>query len=256
MSKRRFSKMLEGLPPRVLTDLVLVSPLTSTSAASNQESPMSLSPSSSSFYANEIVIKMEKFPGTASIYIGSVIDAQSLEVLQMQGITHILNVAYECDFDESILKSDIVIKKIPLRDSSEQDLLSVMDETYNFINECIQEGGKILVHCFAGVSRSVSVVIGYLVMRKIRNSTNLNFESINNKDNEIYKKMYKKVSSIRQESMPNLGFCCQLMELEKRELQTHMLRLNISTSNTHCELTDSIDKKEKSDEIDSLQDIK
>lgn len=243
MSKRRFSKMLEGIPPRVLTDLVLVSPLTSASAASNQESPMSLSPSSSSFYANEIVIKIEKFPGTASIYIGSVIDAQSLEVLQMQGITHILNVAYECDFDELILKSKIVIKKIPLRDSSEQDLLSVMDEAYNFINECIQEGGKILVHCFAGVSRSVSVVIAYLIMRKIRNSTSLNFSLINNRNNTIYKKMYQRVSSIRQESMPNFGFCCQLMELEKKELRTHTLRLNISTPDTDKEQVDNMVSK-------------
>jgi hypothetical protein len=239
MSNRRFSKILEGLPPRILTELVLVSPLTTISAASTSvESPLSLSPSTSTFYANEIQITIEKFPGTASIFIGSVVDSQSFEVLQMQGITHILNVAYECDFYESVLKGNIVTKKIPLRDTAEQDLLSIIDEAYNFINECIQGGGKILIHCFAGVSRSVSVVIGYLIMREIRKSTLLNFSSINNQNNTIYKKIYKRVSSIRQESMPNFGFCCQLMELEKKELRNHALFLNIPTHNTHHEQTD------------------
>src|SRR5947207_2971330 len=108
MSKRHFSK-IEGLPPRVLTNLILVSSLTTVSG----ESSLALSPSSASFYANEIQIKIEQFPGVASIFVGSVMDVQSLEVLQMQGITHILNVAYECDFNESILKSDIKTKKIP-----------------------------------------------------------------------------------------------------------------------------------------------
>jgi predicted patatin/cPLA2 family phospholipase len=36
-------------------------------------------------------------------------------------------------------------------------------ECLQFIKECLQMGGRVLVHCFAGVSRSASVVIAYLM---------------------------------------------------------------------------------------------
>ena len=57
-------------------------------------------------------------------------------------------------------------KFIRARDSSTQNLSRVLPEAVAFITEAVSGGGKILVHCFAGVSRSASCVIAYLMKSK------------------------------------------------------------------------------------------
>lgn len=39
------------------------------------------------------------------------------------------------------------------------------DESYQWIDSCISEGRNVLVHCAAGVSRSASFVIAYLMKK-------------------------------------------------------------------------------------------
>jgi hypothetical protein len=51
-------------------------------------------------------------------------------------------------------------------DSPNQDLLSNLPEALNFINWQLEQGHTVLVHCAAGISRSASVVIAYLMMTR------------------------------------------------------------------------------------------
>nr|VZI33198.1 unnamed protein product [Spirometra erinaceieuropaei] len=55
---------------------------------------------------------------------------------------------------------------IKLADDPSQNILSVLEEALLFVEENIQEGA-VLVHCLAGVSRSATIVIAY-IMRKYR----------------------------------------------------------------------------------------
>ncbi|CCU56296.1 protein tyrosine phosphatase 2 [Mythimna separata entomopoxvirus 'L'] len=48
-------------------------------------------------------------------------------------------------------------------DLDEEEIIQYFDITYNFIKEKIKQNKKILIHCFAGVSRSASIVINYLI---------------------------------------------------------------------------------------------
>merc|ERR1711971_1351686 len=51
------------------------------------------------------------------------------------------------------------------KDDKNAILLSqVFTESSNFIHECLINGGKVLVHCKAGKSRSVSLVVAYLMV--------------------------------------------------------------------------------------------
>ncbi|KAK8941828.1 Dual specificity protein phosphatase [Platanthera guangdongensis] len=51
---------------------------------------------------------------------------------------------------------------VPLRDTEEENLLDYLDACLDFIDQGRKEGA-ILVHCFAGVSRSAAIIIAYLM---------------------------------------------------------------------------------------------
>ncbi|KAK5303492.1 hypothetical protein LTR99_005254 [Exophiala xenobiotica] len=61
-------------------------------------------------------------------------------------------------------ESKFVLKLIRLRDSSTEDLLEVLEEACDFIRDSLKRNdGGVLVHCAKGVSRSASVVIGFVM---------------------------------------------------------------------------------------------
>lgn len=53
--------------------------------------------------------------------------------------------------------------QIPVLDKGEIDLKSYFDEAADLIESVRQSDGKSLVHCVAGVSRSASICIAYLI---------------------------------------------------------------------------------------------
>lgn len=86
-----------------------------------------------------------------------------------------------------------------LADSPEVDISQIFSETFDFIDACLTSNQKIVVHCQAGISRSASVVIAY-VMRKQK----MTFDTA-----------YKVVKSKRSIINPNFSFCCALKKFEK-----------------------------------------
>ena len=56
--------------------------------------------------------------------------------------------------------------KIDIMDTPNDHILPHLDSAVDFIAQALQSGGRILVHCFAGVSRSSSCVIAYLIREK------------------------------------------------------------------------------------------
>ncbi len=86
--------------------------------------------------------------------------ASSKELLQKFGITHILTVAkgHPAQFPHSFK-----YKIIPVLDMASTNLKRRFNECIEFINECLSNGGKVLVHCFAGVSRSATIILAYMM---------------------------------------------------------------------------------------------
>jgi len=92
------------------------------------------------------------------LFLGSEWNASNLEELNSNGVTHILNVTREIDnFFPAVFK----YLNIREWDVEETDLLKYWDETYNFIHGAKQMGGKVLVHCKMGISRSASTVCSF-----------------------------------------------------------------------------------------------
>ncbi|CAL2271501.1 unnamed protein product [Prunus armeniaca] len=51
---------------------------------------------------------------------------------------------------------------VPLRDMDDENLLDYLDACVDFIDKG-RKKGSVLVHCFAGVSRSASIITAYLM---------------------------------------------------------------------------------------------
>jgi len=54
---------------------------------------------------------------------------------------------------------------IPLMDDATEDILTVFKEYCPKIDEMIKSGGRVLVHCALGISRSASLCVAYLMYR-------------------------------------------------------------------------------------------
>jgi len=115
-----------------------------------------------------------------------------LSGLRENGVTHILvcgNYLQEC-FPESF-----EYLKLPIDDAMSQDLFTYFKDAINFI----KNAKVVLVHCAAGMSRSPSMVIAYLMAVK----------------GMQYKEAFDFAKERRRIVMPNPGFCSQLKKLGK-----------------------------------------
>merc|ERR1719410_2807571 len=98
------------------------------------------------------------------VYLGSIGAAKNLEWLKTNGITHILCVAggIECYFPKQF-----EYKVIEIDDAPNEDISAHFASCSEFIDEALKnESNKVMVHCFAGMSRSVTVVSAYLMQKQ------------------------------------------------------------------------------------------
>jgi protein-tyrosine phosphatase len=112
-------------------------------------------------------------------------------------ITHILNLASNV---ENSFEKEIIYKVFRIEDSLRQDLLECIYESILFIDAALEnKENRVLVHCNAGVSRSASIVIAFLMFKRIYNN---------------YEAAYKHVAALRSVVYPNPNFVKQLIEFE------------------------------------------
>jgi protein-tyrosine phosphatase len=99
---------------------------------------------------------------TSYLWVGSVDDANDIERLQELGISHILNSAKQIEPPKDA-EELFIYKKISMVDTPEENLLAFLPEAFEFIKEAKESGGCILVHCVAGISRSVAITAAWLM---------------------------------------------------------------------------------------------
>lgn len=105
------------------------------------------------------------------LYLGGKSDAKDKEKLLKLKIKYILNCTPPRTLDRENGCSNyyekektFVYKRIPIFDNKGEDIIAHMKTAYQFIEEG-RHYGNVLVHCFKGVSRSASFVIGYLMQK-------------------------------------------------------------------------------------------
>lgn len=87
------------------------------------------------------------------------------------GVTHVLTVfgpeggIVESESTMPLLSKVDIVKRISIEDTEDVNLMQYFDETYAFIDDAVQKNEGVLVHCIAGISRSVTCVVAYLMKK-------------------------------------------------------------------------------------------
>ena len=113
------------------------------------------------------------------LYLGNYDFALNNKLLKEKNISCIIvcGSELECKFPD-----EFIYLKINLNDYIEDSLLPHIDKCIEFINE--NKDKKIFVHCNAGVSRSPSIIISYLI-KSLNYSFNEAYNYVKNKRNNI-----------------------------------------------------------------------
>ncbi|XP_068687513.1 dual specificity protein phosphatase 10-like [Montipora foliosa] len=132
------------------------------------------------------------------LYLGNEEGAADEALIDRLSIKYILNLTPRCPnfFSQ---RSDLHYKQIKVNDSSQEDIEQHFDEAIQFIDKARDQGSGVLVHCHAGVSRSATVTVAY-IMRK---------------QGMCLGDAYKFVKDLRPVISPNLNFMGQLLKYEK-----------------------------------------
>jgi len=129
-----------------------------------------------------------------NIYIGDINSSIDEEILNRFNISSIVIAGKSLQKKEF---SNINYLKLEIDDSLEQDLISYLSLSNKFIENTLNKS-SVLIHCYSGISRSASIIIGYLILKK-------KFTY-----NDAYELLKSKSKSIN----PNSNFVSQLKSLE------------------------------------------
>lgn len=181
----------------------------------------------------------EVFP---NLFIGDEATARNIKFLQKMKITHVLNTAEGVWTDYSFVDlnakyfegSGITYQGLQIWDSTHAKILPFLGCANEFIKSAISTGGKCLVHCQMGVSRSCVSAMAYMMLTKT-------WEAV-----DVMREFRK-----RRDVRPNDSFLEQIVELDNelrkerlfnvpRSIQLHPLKdLHLVPKPWHFEFWDA-----------------
>ncbi|XP_075162008.1 dual specificity protein phosphatase 18 [Haematobia irritans] len=133
----------------------------------------------------------------------------SSNLITQLGINFVINVSAELPDTPLPANADTLYLRISISDRPNAELSKHFDEVADMIEEVRLSGGKTLVHCVAGVSRSASLCLAYLM--KCSGMT--------------LKEAFVHVKNIRPQIRPNTGFFQQLRCYEEQRYGSQSVQM-------------------------------
>lgn len=128
--------------------------------------------------------------------------AATVSMMSQLGVSLVINATTESELPNTPLPCDETgYLRVPVKDNREADLERYFHQIADRIEEESQRNGVTLVHCVAGVSRSASLCLAYLIK----------YHRMSLKD------AYNHVKAKRPQIRPNVAFVKQLMEFEFKQ---------------------------------------
>jgi len=128
------------------------------------------------------------------LYLGNIDDANNESELKAKGITHILSLG-PSKSSANFVKNE----HFPMHDGGRTDLKEVLVKVKTFVEEGLEDGNTILIHCHLGQNRSATVVIALLMKSE---------------DKTLFR-VHRKLKALRPLVQINRGYAEQLLALEK-----------------------------------------
>jgi len=125
-------------------------------------------------------------------------NACNTDELASHNINYVLNVSGFKRSTEYPIETKTL--NVPISDFGFTNLFDVLDTCFNFIDEAKGSGGKVLVHCMAGINRSASICIAYLMKQR----------------QWTLKQAYDFLKKIRDEIHPHPSYMEQLFQYEEK----------------------------------------
>ena len=134
---------------------------------------------------------------TNKVYLGDIPGSLNTDYFKSENINYVLSISLGGPLFSPSYKPELKLKHkiIDMSDEPTSNIIQYFKECILFI----EESDKIYIHCSAGISRSPTIVIAYL-MWKVRVS---------------FDQAFKYVKKIRHYINPNEGFIAQLKEFDK-----------------------------------------
>ncbi|KAH9527039.1 Dual specificity protein phosphatase 14 [Dermatophagoides farinae] len=120
-----------------------------------------------------------------------------IETMQESRIRMIINATYEMPL---LKQSDIITFRVPVEDDCQEPIQQYFDDVADLMEAIRLRGHSSVIHCMAGVSRSATLILAYMV----KYTTFTLYEA------------FLHIKSIRQPIRPNIGFIQQLIQYEAR----------------------------------------
>uniref|UniRef100_A0A8D8LWI5 protein-tyrosine-phosphatase n=2 Tax=Cacopsylla melanoneura TaxID=428564 RepID=A0A8D8LWI5_9HEMI len=142
-----------------------------------------------------------------NLYLGNASNSEDVEALTKHNIKYVLNVTADLP---NVFEATGSIKymQIPIADHWSQNLATYFPQAIQFIEEARNQDTGVLVHCLAGVSRSVTITVAYL-MSALRLSLNDAFTLVRARKSNI---------------APNFHFMEQLNSFEKELTEARLIQ--------------------------------
>ncbi|XP_071755035.1 dual specificity phosphatase 28 [Centroberyx gerrardi] len=132
---------------------------------------------------------------TKALFISNGRSACSDELIHQEAVTLCINVSKQQPFPAS----GVATLRIPVYDDPNEDLYSHFDRCADAIQEEANRGGRSVVYCKNGRSRSATVCVAYLMKHRKLSLTDA----------------FQKVKTARHVIDPNPGFMAQLERYEQ-----------------------------------------
>uniref|UniRef100_A0A8C9FDC2 Dual specificity phosphatase 28 n=1 Tax=Pavo cristatus TaxID=9049 RepID=A0A8C9FDC2_PAVCR len=133
---------------------------------------------------------------TASLLISNARMACNAEMLAQEGVTFCVNVTRQQPFPSLQQARGM---RVPVFDDPAEDLYRYFEQCSDAIEEAVKSGGKCLVYCKNGRSRSATICTAYLMRHR----------------NLPLKDAFEVVKAARPVAEPNAGFWSQLQRYEE-----------------------------------------
>ena len=137
-----------------------------------------------------------------NLYLGGILAARNHQLLQSHRINSI--VCALSGFEMYEYFPEINYHRIYIDDTPASNIKQYLKDAVEFIDIELKIGRNVLVHCAAGISRSSSIVVAYLMA----------------KYSLTYEEALARVKKGRPCACPNIGFERQLRSLDIKELQS------------------------------------